>query len=167
MGNCVRQQSETTGRFFVQTVLLFRCNRPTMRPEKSKRIEVNPVQQGLGGLGAALDKLPLGPLPHGEVQDSKLKAQSPPPAEPAKRKTLGRVVLRRETAHRGGRTVIVIHDFPPHFNTKAMEELARELRHALGTGGTVRERRIEMQGDQPGKIRAFLEGAGFQVAGER
>lgn len=128
-----------------------------MRPEKNKRVEVNPVQRGLAGLGDALASLPLGPLPAVPAK--------PAPVESPKPKRLGRVVLRRETAHRGGRTVIVVHDFPPAVTAHALEDIARKLRHALGTGGTVRERTIEMQGDQPGKIRAFLEGAGFQVAG--
>ena len=141
----------------MQIVIRFRSNPGTMRPEKNKRVEVNPVQHGLGGLGDALGKLDLGPLPVKPVKTNFV--------EPPKPKKSGRVVLRRETAHRGGRTVIVIHDFPTHFTTNALEDLARKLRHALGTGGTVRERTIEMQGDQPGKIRAFLEGAGFQVAG--
>jgi translation initiation factor 1 len=128
-----------------------------MRPEKPKRVEVNPSQSGLASLGDALASLSLGPLPAASAK--------PAPVEPAKPKRLGRVVLRRETAQRGGRTVIVIHDFPPTFTNSALEDLARHLRHALGTGGTVRERTVEMQGDQPGKIRTFLEKMGFQVAG--
>ena len=128
-----------------------------MHTEKQNRVEVNPQQHGLAGLGQALSGLDLGPLP-------------PPPAEPAagetlKPRKLGRVVLRRETAHRGGRTVIVIHDFPPAMTKAALEDLARDLRHAVGTGGTLRDRTIEMQGDQAAKIRAFLEKLGFQVAG--
>ncbi len=128
-----------------------------MRPEKQNRIPVNPQQQGLAGLGKALSDLDLGALPPAPA--------NPVGSEPAKPKKLGRVVLRRETAHRGGRTVIVIHDFPTSLTKGALDDLARDLRHAIGTGGTVRERTIEMQGDQPGKIRAFLERAGFQVAG--
>ena len=130
-----------------------------MRPEKQNRIPTNPQQHGLAGLGQALSGLDIGPLP---------PAPATPPrsaSEPSKPKKLGRVVLRRETAQRGGRTVIVIHDFPPSLTKGALEDLARDLRHAIGTGGTVRDRTIEMQGDQPGKIRAFLEKAGFQVAG--
>jgi translation initiation factor 1 (eIF-1/SUI1) len=46
-----------------------------------------------------------------------------------------------------------------------LEALAKGLRHALGTGGAVKDRMIEMQGDQPGKIRTFLENLGYQVAG--
>ena len=141
----------------MQIVIRSRSNSAAMRPEKNKRVEVNPTQQGFAGLGDALARLPLGPLPETPAK--------PALVEPVKPKRLGRVVLRREKAHRGGRTVIVIHDFPPSVTTNTLEDIARKLRHALGTGGTVRERTIEMQGDQPGKIRAFLEDVGFQVAG--
>ena len=130
-----------------------------MRPEKQNRVETNPQQHGLAGLGQALSGLDLGPLPPAP------EPAKPAAAESSKPKKLGRVVLRRETAHRGGRTVIVIHDFPPALTKPALEDLARDLRHAVGTGGTLRERTIEMQGDQPAKIRAFLEKLGFQVAG--
>ena len=133
-----------------------------MRPEKQKRVDTNPAQSGLANLGDALAS--LGPLP---VAPAKPAPAKPAPAEPQKPKpkSLGRVILRRETAHRGGKTVIVIHDFPTHLTRGALDDLARDLRHAIGTGGTVRDRTIEMQGDQPGKIRAFLEKIGFQVAG--
>ena len=141
----------------MQIVIRFRSNPGTMRPEKNKRVEVNPVQQGLAGLGDALASIPTGPLPPALEKPVSVEAEKP--------RRLGRVVLRRETAHRGGRTVIVVHNFPPSVTAHALEDIARKLRHALGTGGTVRDRTIEMQGDQPGKIRAFLEGAGFQVAG--
>ncbi len=127
-----------------------------MRPEKNKRVELSPEQSGLAGLGNAFAGLNLGPLPEGPAQ---------PTAAPTKAKRLGRVVLRKETAHRGGRAVIVVHDFPPGFSADALEDLAKQLRKSLGTGGTVRERTIEMQGDQSGKVRVFLESLGWQVAG--
>ena len=75
------------------------------------------------------------------------------------------MVLRKETAHRGGKTVIVIHDFAPQINLRAIEELAKKLRNACGCGGTVKERTIEIQGNQPAKIRQLLEKEGFRVAG--
>ncbi len=127
-----------------------------MRPEKNKRVELSPEQSGLAGLGNAFAGLNLGPLPDGPAQ---------PASAPAKTKRLGRVVLRKETAHRGGKAVIVVHEFPPDFSADALEELAKQLRKSLGTGGTVRERTIEMQGDQSGKVRVFLESLGWQVAG--
>jgi translation initiation factor 1 len=77
----------------------------------------------------------------------------------------GRVVLRRETAHRAGKVVIVIDDFAPHIGLATIEELGRRLRQTCGCGGAVRQRAIELQGDQIAKIRSFLEAEGFQVAG--
>ena len=128
-----------------------------MRPEKSKRIDLNPAQSGLAGLGSAFAGLDLGPLPAGPSQ--------PVAIAPSKVKRPGRVVLRKETAHRGGKAVIVVDDFPPQMSDDALESLARDLRKSLGTGGTVCERTIEIQGDHAGKIRAFLESQGWHVAG--
>ena len=78
---------------------------------------------------------------------------------------LGRVVLRKEKAHRGGKTVIVVHEFAPQITGAQIEALAGKLKKACGCGGTVKGRTIEIQGDQPGKIRVLLEAEGFQVAG--
>jgi translation initiation factor 1 len=97
----------------------------------------------------------------------KLSAEGLPPGPdlPAKQPKLGRVVLRREKAHRGGKTVIVIHDFAPQITHAKIEALATQLKRACGCGGTVKGREIEIQGDQAGKIRALLESEGFRVAG--
>jgi translation initiation factor 1 len=81
------------------------------------------------------------------------------------RRPMGRVVLRRETAHRGGKTVIVIHDFASCISTRSIEELAAKLRRLCGCGGTTRQRMIEIQGNHAEKIRAILEKEGFRVAG--
>lgn len=78
---------------------------------------------------------------------------------------LRRVVLRREKAQRGGKTVIVVHDFASQITGRRIEELATKLKKSCGCGGTVKGREIEIQGDQPGKIRELLEAEGFRVAG--
>ncbi|HEX8313255.1 MAG TPA: translation initiation factor [Chthoniobacteraceae bacterium] len=129
-----------------------------MRPEK-KKIVTNPVQSGLNAAFAGLDVagLPAGPL----------AAPNPPPVAKAPARKLGRVLLRRETAHRGGKTVIVVHDFATHLTAVAIEGFAKKIRAGCGCGGTVRDRQIEVQGDQAGKIRILLEAEGFQVGGER
>ena len=100
----------------------------------------------------SVDNLPLG--------EARQQVERPAPMP----KT-GRVVLRRETAHRGGKTVVVIYDFAPGISSQSIEQLARRLRQACGCGGTARERTIEIQGDQVTKIRTLLEKEGFRVAG--
>ncbi len=100
-----------------------------------------------------IDNLPLGE--DLSPQPEPLKAGPKP----------GRVVLRRETAHRGGKIVIIIHDFAPHISNQSIEDLARKLRSACGCGGTTRQRTIEIQGNQIEKVRSLLEQEGFRVAG--
>jgi translation initiation factor 1 len=97
----------------------------------------------------------------------KLSSEGLPPGPdlPTKQPKLGRVVLRHEKAHRGGKTVIVIYDFAPQITHAKIETLASQLKKACGCGGTVKGREIEIQGDQPGKIRTLLGAEGFQVAG--
>ncbi len=80
---------------------------------------------------------------------------------------LGRVVLRRETAHRGGKTVVVIDQFAPNISSKQIQALAKKLRNACGCGGTTKQRSIELQGNHVEKIRQLLEQEGFRVAGVR
>jgi translation initiation factor 1 len=129
-----------------------------MRPEKAKRIELNPNQGGLAGLNQALGGLNFGALPPGPTL-------SPDAPQPIKMRKKGRVVLRKETAHRGGRIVIVVDQFPAGTSENTLQDLARGLRKAIGTGGAVKEQTIEMQGDHPDKIRKFLQEAGYDVGG--
>src|SRR5262245_11509929 len=100
-----------------------------MRPEKPKRVEVNPLQHGLAAFGDALAGVNLGPLPAGP------QAPQPKPVDPPRPRSRGRAVLRREKAQRGGKTVIVAYDFPPTITPSELEALAKRLRQALGTGG--------------------------------
>ncbi|MEA3209750.1 MAG: translation initiation factor 1 [Chthoniobacter sp.] len=131
-----------------------------MRPGPKKRIDTNPAQPGLN---PAFAQLPLDPtaLPAGP------EPPPPAPADPLRVWKMGRVILRRETAHRGGKTVVVVHDFATHLPPSVIETIAKKLRQSCGCGGTVRERTIEIQGDQVPRIRALLEAEGFQVAGVR
>ncbi|MCB1276536.1 translation initiation factor [Prosthecobacter sp.] len=87
------------------------------------------------------------------------------PDSPQRLWKMGRVVLQRETAHRGGKTVIVVKDFATHLPVQVIEKVAKRLRAACGCGGTVRDKRIEIQGDQAARVRAVLEAEGFEVRG--
>ena len=129
-----------------------------MRPAPKKRIDTGPEQSPLTGMDAAFAGLSVPVAPDGTPP----AAPSAPSASAWK---MGRVVLRREKAHRGGRTVIVIDDFATHLPLSVLETVARKVRAACGCGGTVKDRRVEVQGDQPAKVRAVLAAEGFQVAG--
>jgi translation initiation factor 1 len=104
--------------------------------------------------GLSLPDLPAGP-PEPVID----------PASPQSRWKMGKVNLQRETAHRGGKTVIVIKDFASHLPLSVIETVAKRVRSACGCGGTVKDKRIEIQGDNAAKIRAVLEAEGFQVGG--
>lgn len=127
-----------------------------MRPEK-KKITTNQPQTGLNAAFANLDVggLPAGPEP----------APEPPATGPGAIWKLGRVVLRKETAHRGGKAVIVVHDFASHLPVSVIETVAKTIQKQCGCGGTVKGRTIEVQGDQAARVRAVLEKEGFKVAG--
>jgi translation initiation factor 1 len=131
-----------------------------MSPEPKKKIDTSGPQSPLAGLGNAFAGMNLPDLTPGDTASPTAKSDAP-------LWKMGRVVLRRETAHRGGKTVVVVDDFATHLPASVIEAVAKKLRAACGCGGTVKERRIEIQGDQPGKVRAILEGEGFQVAGVR
>jgi len=88
--------------------------------------------------------------------------EQPTPTLPVRH---GRIVLRREKAQRGGKTVVIVSGFESSLSNSEIAELARRARQHCGCGGTVRDREIELQGDQPAKVRAFFVQEGFTVGG--
>jgi translation initiation factor 1 len=92
------------------------------------------------------------------------KAPSPEAPAPATKKR-GRVVLRRETKHRGGKAVIIVRGVPDG----EVDVLAKQLKQKLGCGGTVEreegEPEIVLQGDHPAKVAEYLRAQGFRVDG--
>jgi translation initiation factor 1 len=71
--------------------------------------------------------------------------------------------LRLEKSGRGGKTVSVIYDLPN--NAEFLRTLCSELKKACGTGGSVSDTTIEIQGDQRDRLRALLTKRGFVVRG--
>ena len=77
------------------------------------------------------------------------------------KKSRGRVDIIRQTAHRGGKTVLVVTNFVG-VGRLEKESLARKMRKVAGVGGTVKDGNIEIQGDRREQVAAVLKEAGFQ-----
>jgi translation initiation factor 1 len=80
---------------------------------------------------------------------------------PTAKKNRGRVDIIRQTAHRGGKTVTVVTGFVG-IGLPEKEKLAKAMQKACGTGGTVKEGRIEIQGDRRTEVARILTEAGFR-----
>ena len=85
----------------------------------------------------------------------------PPPAKPKKPKSLGTVKMSRETAGRKGKGVTVVSELP--LNEDDLKELATRLKNRCGSGGTAKDRRIEIQGDHRDTVQTELEKIGYNV----
>lgn len=127
------------------------------RPNKQK---ISTESEVGGGFFQAFASLDSQGLPEG----STIPEQSKQAASSSK---MGRVVLRKETAHRGGKSVIIIDAFDSIHCDAFISDLAKQLRQHCGCGGAVKNRAIELQGEPTAKTRAFLEAKGFKVAGIR
>ena len=89
-------------------------------------------------------------------QASSMRAQ--PQAAPA---AAARVRVGREVAGRGGKGVTVVSGLA--LDALQLDELAARLKKLCGAGGTVKEGRIEIQGDHRDRLVAELCRLGFQA----
>lgn len=71
----------------------------------------------------------------------------------------GNVKVRRETGGRGGKTVTAVRGLP--LDEAALQQLAKQLKAACGTGGTCKDGVVEIQGDQVERVMAWLTSKGY------
>ena len=90
---------------------------------------------------------------HGRVRPRESRP-APPGAAPSD----GIVRIFRERAGRGGKTVTVIRGVPGDATA-----LLGELRRLCGTGGTLKDGAVEIQGDQRERVAEHLRGLGHRV----
>jgi translation initiation factor 1 len=76
-------------------------------------------------------------------------------------KNRGRVDIYRQKAGRGGKTVTVIKNFVG-IGLPEKEQLAKKMQKVCGTGGTVKNGQIEIQGDKRVEVAEILTQAGFR-----
>src|SRR5580765_5851157 len=89
------------------------------------------------------------------------KSDTDKPAQDQPRKSQGRVDIIRQKAGRGGKTVTVVKGFLG-IGLPEKERLARAMQKACGTGGTVKDGQIEIQGDKREEVARILTEANFR-----
>lgn len=82
-------------------------------------------------------------------------------APPSTRKSDGIVRVMRDRKGRGGKTVTVITGVPG--NETELTTLAQQIKKLCGSGGTVKDGNIEIQGEHCDKVIAKLTTLGYKV----
>lgn len=89
----------------------------------------------------------------GRIRDEKTPQSTP--------KTDGIIRISRETKGRKGSGVVLISGFD--LDDKELKALSKKLKQACGSGGTLKDRVIEIQGDHRQTLKETLEKQGFKV----
>jgi translation initiation factor 1 len=104
----------------------------------------------------------MAPQEHKLVWSSHPAPEAPALPEAGGLPPLGqRVNVRRETQGRNGKTVTALWGFQS--SERQLQELGKALRKALGTGGSAKDGRVEIQGDKVAAVLAWLDKAGFKA----
>lgn len=112
------------------------------------------VQEGLlGALDQLKSQLPPAPQPTRGTAPG-----APAVSTPVKKR--GRVELRRLKAGKGGKIVTEISNFAA-ISPQELEQFTLSLKKLCGVGGTLKDRTIELQGDQRERAAAWLQERGF------
>jgi translation initiation factor 1 (eIF-1/SUI1) len=120
--------------------------------DKKQRIPVEASPELRTNPFAALD---LGPL-------REAPATAPAPATP-KKEPKEKLLLRRSTAHRAGKTVLILEGFSPAWSASQLGSLLHELKSTLGCGGKIEDRHLELQGELTDRLLPLLEARSFAV----
>ncbi|MEM6884889.1 MAG: translation initiation factor [Verrucomicrobiota bacterium] len=135
---------------------------PPLVGKKKKKLDVAgstpPASLNDAFSGLSLEGLPEGPAiaaPDADTVSSTETGQG-------KR---GEVILRRETAHRAGKAVIIVEGLAALESERVISDLAAGLKKHCGCGGTVKDDEIIIQGEKAAQVAEFLRGEGFRVRG--
>ncbi len=72
----------------------------------------------------------------------------------------GPIRVLRESKGRGGKTVTIVRGVP--LSPPDLDSLGKQLKSACGSGGTVKDGVIEVQGDHCDKVMALLQAQGYK-----
>ena len=100
---------------------------------------------------------------HGDQRNKKTLTPNPTPSGrgqslPPQQQT---VYLHRESSGRGGKAVTLVKNLM--LSSDDLKSLAKKLKQECGTGGTIKDGLIEIQGEQREKIAEILRKLGFKV----
>jgi predicted translation initiation factor SUI1 len=100
---------------------------------------------------------------HGDLRKQKDLTPSPSPVRrgeslPPQQQT---AYLHRESSGRGGKAVSLVKNLV--LSTDEMKALTKKLKEACGTGGTIKDGVIEIQGEQRQRIAEVLRTLGYKV----
>ena len=115
------------------------------------------TKSGLGSLGGLVYSTDAGrmcPDCRQVIANCICKAQALP-------KTDGVVRVSLQTKGRGGKSVTLVKGLP--LDALALAALAKQLRTACGTGGTVKDGVVEVQGDHVATVMAALHKQAYVV----
>jgi translation initiation factor 1 len=84
------------------------------------------------------------------------------PSSVEKKKSRGRLDVKREKSGRGGKTVTVVYGMQ-HIELREREQILKRLKTSCGVGGTLKGPTMEVQGDNRDNVQRILQEAGFQV----
>ena len=71
------------------------------------------------------------------------------------------IYLHRESSGRGGKAVTLVKNLT--LSNDDLKSLTKKLKQECGTGGTIKDNVIEMQGEQREKIAEILQKLGYKV----
>jgi translation initiation factor 1 len=94
-------------------------------------------------------------LPPGEEVPAARAPEAAAPSDPVARALTRKVVVCRERKGRGGKTATLVR-FPDGVEEAALDALARELRHGLGTGAQGEGDAVAVQGDIVERVADWL-----------
>ncbi len=94
----------------------------------------------------------------GDLRKKTQKKSTPKTSLPPQQQT---AYLHRESKGRGGKTVSLVKNLV--LSEKDMKDLAKSLKRACGTGGTIKNNIIEIQGEHREKLAGVLRKQGYKV----
>lgn len=128
------------------------------RKNQKKEAPTEEPGGGFGGLGSLLAEAGLSASASPAPASAK-PGKSPPPAKGASDLSdQPKLVVRRERSGRGGKTVTVVEGL--RLSDDARTALCKRMKKKLGTGATVQDADIVVQGALVERVASWLEGEG-------